>query len=105
MAGRAFWKASRTAARVGWIKKAFLVPGPEDRSMNRRTFFAGSATTAALAVTEAAYARGTRSLRVLIPPLPPEELRALREAAPDVELIVCRDPREALEQVNDADAS
>jgi phosphoglycerate dehydrogenase-like enzyme len=42
-------------------------------------------------------------LKVLVPPMPPAEMNELRQAAPDVELVVARSPRDALEKVGDVD--
>src|SRR5437867_624755 len=73
--------------------------------MNRRSFLAGTTAIAALATAETARARESKTLTVLIPATPPDQLAELKAAAPGVELVVCRDAREALEQASNADAS
>src|SRR5438067_1442669 len=74
--------------------------------MNRRRFLATSTAAAALAATTTAPAQqGTKRLKVLIPPQSPEHLADLKAAATDVELVECRDAREALAHAADADAS
>jgi phosphoglycerate dehydrogenase-like enzyme len=74
--------------------------------MNRRTFLSGATTAAAaLAAAGSAPARTARRLKVLIPALTAEQLAELHAVAPDVELIVCQDTREALDRAGDADAA
>jgi phosphoglycerate dehydrogenase-like enzyme len=43
------------------------------------------------------------SLRVLVPPLAPEEVAELRQAAPNVELVVARSEREAVQKAAEVD--
>jgi phosphoglycerate dehydrogenase-like enzyme len=74
--------------------------------MNRRRFLVTSTAAATLAAATAAPAQqGTRRLRVLVPPQSPEHLADLKAAAPEAELVECRDGREALANAADADAS
>jgi phosphoglycerate dehydrogenase-like enzyme len=70
--------------------------------MNRRHFLAASTAAVALAATTAAPALTSRRLKVLIPPTGPDDLAELKVAAPEAELVECRNEAEALEQVRDA---
>ena len=70
--------------------------------MNRRHFLATSTAAVALAATTAAPAQTSRKLKVLIPTTKPDDLAELKAAAPEAELVECRDEAEALEQVRDA---
>jgi phosphoglycerate dehydrogenase-like enzyme len=72
--------------------------------MNRRTFISASTALAALAPTTVSQARTVKRLKVIIPPANPELLTELQAAAPEAELIQCRNEEEAIEQVVDADA-
>jgi phosphoglycerate dehydrogenase-like enzyme len=75
--------------------------------MNRRTFLTGATAAAALAASGSAAraAQNGKKLKVLIPTMSPEQLAELETAAPNVELVVCRNGKEAVEKVKDADAS
>jgi phosphoglycerate dehydrogenase-like enzyme len=73
--------------------------------MNRRTFLSGTAAATAIAAVGAAPPDGQKHFKVLIPSMSPEEHAQLRTVSPDVELVVCRDGREAVANVKDADAS
>jgi phosphoglycerate dehydrogenase-like enzyme len=79
--------------------------------MNRRVFLTGAAATSALAASMAAatpgHARqhGAKRLRVLVPAMAPEQTAELAAVAPEVELVVCHDGREALALAPNADAS
>jgi phosphoglycerate dehydrogenase-like enzyme len=73
--------------------------------MNRRHFLAASATAATLASATAAPAKAAKRLKVLIPTTSPENLSDLRAAAPEADLVQCRNEDEAVERVADADAS
>ena len=73
--------------------------------MNRRHFLATSTAAVALAATTAAPAQTSKKLKVLIPTTKPDDLAELKAAAPEAELVECRDEAEALEQVGDAVAS
>jgi phosphoglycerate dehydrogenase-like enzyme len=76
--------------------------------MNRRTFLSGTTAAAVLAAPAAAPALAPagqkKRLKVLVPAMTPEEISALEAVAPVVELVVCRDSREAVEHAADADA-
>lgn len=73
--------------------------------MNRRHFLATSTAAVALAATTAAPAHTSKKLKVLIPTTKPDDLAELKAAAPEAELVECRDEAEALEQARDAVAS
>jgi phosphoglycerate dehydrogenase-like enzyme len=73
--------------------------------MNRRHFLSVSAVAATLSTVSAAPAGGGGRIKVLIPTTPPERLSELAEAAPEVELVQCRDDAEALANVAGAHAS
>lgn len=73
--------------------------------MDRRTFITGAtaATAAAALVAPPEPARAQARRKVIVPPLSAEELADLKDAAPNVDLIVCRSAEEALAKVPDAD--
>ncbi|CAN5912552.1 D-2-hydroxyacid dehydrogenase [soil metagenome] len=79
--------------------------------MNRRAFLGASAAAATLAaapVAKATVARTRQSdrLKVLIPATMNADLvEDLKATAPGVDLVACRDQAEALEQIDDADAT
>ncbi|MEJ7638821.1 MAG: D-2-hydroxyacid dehydrogenase [Singulisphaera sp.] len=73
--------------------------------MNRRTFLTNTGAVAVLSASGKAQGEDSGRLQVLVPKMTPEGLDALRAVAPEVELVVCGDGREALEQAADADAS
>jgi phosphoglycerate dehydrogenase-like enzyme len=73
--------------------------------MNRRHFLATSAAAAALAAAETAPAQAGGRLRVLIPATPAEQLAELKAAAAGVELVVCKNEAEAVQNVAGAHAS
>jgi phosphoglycerate dehydrogenase-like enzyme len=77
--------------------------------MNRRTFLAGTGASAALAASVTtmtpAHARNANRLKVLVPGMTPEQTAELTAAAPAVDLVVCRNAREALAHAPEADAS
>ena len=72
--------------------------------MNRRTFITASAAAAATTTTTITEARTTKRLKVIIPATNPEQISELQAAAPEVELVQCRNEDEAVERVVDADA-
>ncbi|MGC3970260.1 MAG: D-2-hydroxyacid dehydrogenase [Pirellulales bacterium] len=79
--------------------------------MNRRDFLAASAVGAAAnafvsqAVQAAPSASASGKLKVLMPMLKPEEASDLAAAAPDIELVYCKNQDEANAKVVDAHAS
>jgi D-2-hydroxyacid dehydrogenase (NADP+) len=73
--------------------------------MNRRHFFAASAAATALAASQTVSAMAPGRMKVLIPVTPPSGLAELTGAAPGIELVQCRDEKEALENVEGAHAS
>lgn len=73
--------------------------------MNRRSFLAASAAVATVAPSARADLKGADRLKVLIRPMPPEELSELLAAAPGVELVVCRNEDEAVARAADVQAS
>src|SRR5258708_7961115 len=73
--------------------------------MNRRHFLSVSAVAATLSTVSGAPAGGGGRIKVLIPTTPPERLSELAEAAPEVELVQCRDEAEALANVAGAHAA
>jgi phosphoglycerate dehydrogenase-like enzyme len=76
--------------------------------MNRRTFLSSATAAAALAASgsvAAAADQNGKKLKVLIPSMTPEQLAELESVAPNVELVVCRSNKEAVEKVKEADAS
>jgi phosphoglycerate dehydrogenase-like enzyme len=86
--------------------------------MRRRHFLTGGASlavtlagaeteTAAVASARFVSSRSgrTETLKVLVPEMTPEELADLRGVGPEVELIVCKDEREALLHAPEAAAS
>jgi phosphoglycerate dehydrogenase-like enzyme len=76
--------------------------------MNRRTFLTGATAAAALAASgtvSAVALQGGKKLKVLIPVMKPEQVAELETMAPNVELVVCHNGKEAVENVKDADAS
>ena len=73
--------------------------------MNRRTFLTSTGAVAILSASGKVRAEASDRLKVLIPKMTPEQLDALRAVAPEVELVVCGDGREALERAAEADAS
>jgi phosphoglycerate dehydrogenase-like enzyme len=77
----------------------------EIRPMNRRHFLAASAAAATLSASQTVSAQTSGRLKVLIPTTPPEELAGLKAAAPGVELVQCRDEKEAVASVEGAHAS
>jgi phosphoglycerate dehydrogenase-like enzyme len=80
--------------------------------MNRRTFLTGATAAAALAASGAvssaapapAAVADDKKLKVLLPTMSREQLAQLEAAAPNAELVVCRDAKDAVEKVKDADA-
>jgi phosphoglycerate dehydrogenase-like enzyme len=72
--------------------------------MNRRTFITVSAVAASLAQTTSSQARATKRLKVILPATNPEPLSELQAAAPEADLVPCRNEDEAVERVSDADA-
>jgi phosphoglycerate dehydrogenase-like enzyme len=73
--------------------------------MNRRSFLAASAAVATAAPAARSHAGAAGPLKVLVPPLPPEEISELQAAAPGIELVVCRGEDEAVARAADARAS
>jgi phosphoglycerate dehydrogenase-like enzyme len=73
-------------------------------AMNRRHFLATSAATTAWCTAGPAATRASKPLKVIVPPLGPHELAELRAAAPEIELVQCRNEEEAIAQVEGADA-
>jgi phosphoglycerate dehydrogenase-like enzyme len=73
--------------------------------MNRRTFLSSTGAMAILSSSGKVRAEASDRLKVLIPKMTPEQLNALRAVAPEIELVVCGDGREALERAAEADAS
>ena len=80
--------------------------------MNRRNFLTTAAAGAALptlaastvALAGAGSSSSSAKLKVLLPATPPELLAELAAVAPQADLVICRNQREALEQVANADA-
>jgi phosphoglycerate dehydrogenase-like enzyme len=73
--------------------------------MNRRRFLAASTAAATLAPVVPAAANPSGPLKVIIPPTTPAELADLKSVVPGVELLVCRNEAEAIEQAPGAAAS
>jgi phosphoglycerate dehydrogenase-like enzyme len=71
--------------------------------MDRRTFISSAAAAASLGTLGEAQAQ--KKLKVLIPAMTPEQLAELRAAAPNVELVVCKDGAEVLANAADAEGS
>ncbi len=72
--------------------------------MNRRTFIAASAA-ASLSTAAVAQTQPVERFKILIPPTPPEQLAELRAAAPNADLVECRDENDAIARASDAVAS
>jgi phosphoglycerate dehydrogenase-like enzyme len=72
--------------------------------MNRRRFLAATAATTAMASTTSATARQSGRLKVIVPPMSPADIDDLKTASPDIDLVVCRNDAEALEQAAGAAA-
>jgi phosphoglycerate dehydrogenase-like enzyme len=77
--------------------------------MNRREFLAGSAAVAGNLASSgggaAAAAKAGQPTKVLVPPLEAAQVAELRAAAPQIELVVCRNGQEALTHAPEAEAS
>lgn len=78
--------------------------------MNRRAFLSTATASAAAALATTATsaappAADSRSLKILIPSMDPDQIAGLKSVAPRAELVVCKDGRQALENAAEADAS
>jgi phosphoglycerate dehydrogenase-like enzyme len=76
--------------------------------MNRREFLAGSVATAGVVVGaggEAARGAAAERSSVLVPELSPKQLAELRALAPEADLIICKNHRDALKHAPEAHAT
>jgi phosphoglycerate dehydrogenase-like enzyme len=79
--------------------------------MNRRAFLTGAAAASGLATTVTAASPGHarehegKRLRVLVPTIDSQQAAELTAVAPEMELVVCPDAREALKHAPEAAAS
>jgi phosphoglycerate dehydrogenase-like enzyme len=73
--------------------------------MNRRLFLASSAAAATFAAGRPVTASHTDSLKILIPPMSPDQLHDLEAAAPGVTLVSCQNEDDALTKIQGAQAS
>jgi phosphoglycerate dehydrogenase-like enzyme len=73
--------------------------------MNRRHFLAATAAAATIAASQTAEARAPGRVKVLIPITPPDQLEELAAAGSNIELVPCRDEKEAIANAAGAHAS
>jgi phosphoglycerate dehydrogenase-like enzyme len=73
--------------------------------MNRRHFLAASTSAASLAAAPPALTHQSGRLKVIVPPLDPADLADLKAVAPTLELVVCQNEADGIEQASGAAAS